>query len=145
MRSSAAALAPLACLFFVGCQTPKHVEFTRIKEGMVKGDVVEAAGNPSRTQRWQGKDRWIYELYPDGVHADIREVHFTEGRVTYIGTPTVPEVSAEEQDRLNAESNIAEEKRLETEKAAAAAAKANAADVLSGQSRPQPTGPGGAD
>lgn len=137
----------LACLAVLsGCQTPRHLEFDAIREGMVKGDVIQAAGNPTRTQRWQGKDRWIYVYYPDEKTVDLKEVHFLEGRVTHKGTPPIPPTSAEEQDRINAESNLAEEQRLVAEKEAAAAAKASAAEALSGETpRTTPPAAGGVD
>lgn len=140
----AAATAAVCVLALSGCQTPRQKEFVRIEEGMLKDQVIEAAGNPTRTQRWQGKDRWIYVYYPDEKTVDTKEVHFTDGRVTYIGTPPIPSVAAEEQDRINAESNFAEEQRMAAERAAAQEAKASANEVLSGAERePTPPADGG--
>lgn len=149
MKRVAAVLTALACVSLTACQTPRHKEFAQIQDGMLKDDVVQAAGSPTRTQRWQGKDRWIYVYYPDGKTQDVKEVHFTEGKVTYKGVPVTPEVSAEDQDRRNEESNLAEEQRLAAERAAADAAKIRAAEDLSGdtqqpQPQPQPGG-GGVD
>ncbi len=147
MKPIAAALAAFACGFLsAGCQTPRHKEFALIQEGMLKDDVVEAAGNPTRTRRWRGKDRWIYVYHPGGDAQDVKEVHFTDGKVTYAGAPLEPEIPADEQDRRNEESNLAEEQRLAAERAAAQAAKVRAADDLSGDARPpRPTDPDDVD
>lgn len=83
------------------CQTPRHKEFESIHGGMSKSEVLAIMGGPNRTQRWHGRDRWVYLLYghPDGDVA--REVHFENGKSTYVGAAIKPAVSADEQDRLN--------------------------------------------
>ena len=83
---------------------------------MDKSTVIETAGGPNISERWHGKDRWIY-LYRDGSYEnhDIREVHFEEGRAVYVGGRFVPKVSAAEQDKLNEESNTAELRRWREE------------------------------
>ncbi len=58
---------------------------------MPKWEVLEAAGNPTRTQRWQGRDRWIYVMWDaPGEKRRIREVHFEDGLAVYVG-PMVKE------------------------------------------------------
>ena len=119
----------------VGCQSAPHYEshprfnnFQSIQLGMDKGKVIEVAGNPTSTRRWQGLDRWIYIFPPTPAdHAPahpaqalVKEVHFKEGIVVHIGDPVKPALSAEEQDRANAESNAAEDARLSEEARAAA-------------------------
>jgi outer membrane protein assembly factor BamE (lipoprotein component of BamABCDE complex) len=101
----------LLAMTLIGCQTPRYKEFSRLKEGMEKDQVIEQAGGPNVSRRWKGKDRWIYDYKtPDG--RQTREVHFEEGRAVYVGSKVVPLVSAEEQDRINEQSNVAEEKRV---------------------------------
>ncbi|GEM_PF-2413291 len=74
-----------------GCVTPRFREFDRVQEGMPKWEVLEAAGNPTRTQRWQGRDRWIYVIWDaPGEKRRIREVHFEDGLAVYVG-PQVKE------------------------------------------------------
>jgi outer membrane protein assembly factor BamE (lipoprotein component of BamABCDE complex) len=98
----------LICLsLFVGCSTTRHKEFAQVKPGMDKQAVLEFAGNPDRTMRYQGKDRWIYDFRLDDYSTDSQEVHFQEGRVVYIGKAIQPTVSAAEQDDLNESSNRA--------------------------------------
>jgi hypothetical protein len=103
-----------ATVVLAGCQTPRYKEFSRVKEGMQKDLVIEEAGGPNVSRRWHGKDRWIYNYdTPDGPQT--REVHFEEGRAVYVGDKVVPAVSAEEQDRINEQSNAEEEKRMTAE------------------------------
>ncbi len=92
---------------FMGCATTRHQEFTKVKQGMDKQAVLEFAGNPDRTMRWQGKDRWIYDFRIDDFSTDSQEVHFQEGRVVYIGKAVQPVVPADKQDELNESSNRA--------------------------------------
>jgi outer membrane protein assembly factor BamE (lipoprotein component of BamABCDE complex) len=99
----------------LSCQSPRYKEFSEVKQGMEKDLVLKAAGNPTVARRWNGKDRWIYYYVqtPDGPQT--REVHFQDGRAVYVGTKVVPDVSAEDQDRLNDESNAEEQKLLEAD------------------------------
>jgi hypothetical protein len=97
----------LFAVALVGCATTRHKEFAQVKPGMDKQAVLEFAGNPDRTMRWQGKDRWIYDFRIDDFSTDSQEVHFQEGRVVYIGKAIQPAVSAEAQDDLNESSNRA--------------------------------------
>jgi outer membrane protein assembly factor BamE (lipoprotein component of BamABCDE complex) len=97
-----------------GCQTKRYKEFSRLKEGMEKDEVIEEAGGPNVSRRWHGKDRWIYTYRtPEG--RQTREVHFEDGRAVYVGDKVVPLVSPEDQDRINDQSNVAEENRLTAE------------------------------
>jgi hypothetical protein len=83
---------------------------------MEKDEIIDQAGGPNVSRRWKGKDRWIYNFKtPDG--RQTREVHFEEGRAVYVGDKVVPLVSAEEQDRINEQSNVAEDKRMTAEHA----------------------------
>ncbi len=90
----------LFAFFGFGCQTPPLKDYKRLTLGMEKHDVLEIMGNPTRTQRWQGKDRWTYIFYDSGIRLE-KEVHFFENTSVYVGEPLKPEVSAEEQDKIN--------------------------------------------
>lgn len=85
----------------VGCQTSRLKEFETVRGGMSKSEVIELVGGPQRAQRWHGRDRWEYRFY-NTVDGDvIREVHFEDGKSTYVGAAIKPAVSADDQDRLN--------------------------------------------
>lgn len=84
-----------------GCQTSRYKEFESLRSGMDKTDVLLAIGNPTRTQRWHGRDRWEYTLYGTPEGTIVREVHFENGVSTYIGPAIKPAISATEQDRIN--------------------------------------------
>jgi outer membrane protein assembly factor BamE (lipoprotein component of BamABCDE complex) len=103
-------------LFFavLACQTSRAKEVQGIHVGMAKDQVLEAAGNPTRTDRKSGQDRWMYVI-PEETQDAVTEVRFTEGRVTYVGAPLLPKISAEEQDKLNEDSTaqIARRRALE--------------------------------
>lgn len=96
-----------------GCQSAAWKSFDQVRVGQDKAAVVENIGSPTKTRRWQGKDRWIYEFgdHPGGTL--VREVQFDEGRVIYVGPLIQPKVSAAEQDRLNESSNQQEGQRLD--------------------------------
>ncbi len=74
---------------------------------MTKGEVLAAVGGPDRTQRWHGRDRWEYTLHGHPEGDIVREVHFENGRSTYVGAAIKPAISADEQDRRNLLSNHA--------------------------------------
>jgi outer membrane protein assembly factor BamE (lipoprotein component of BamABCDE complex) len=99
-----------ASVFVCGCQTARPKEFNSVHVGMSKDEVLDAAGNPTVTRRWKGKDRWIY-TYPS---VDTKEVHFVDGKAVYVGVAYQPPVSAEDQDQRNDETNTAEALRLKT-------------------------------
>lgn len=102
-------------LLLVGCQSPRHESFKDVKPGMEKDVVLESAGGPYTSRRWNGKDRWIYEYRNTPNGPVTKEVHFKDGKVVYSGDKVVPAVSAAEQDRLNDESNRKEAERLAAE------------------------------
>jgi outer membrane protein assembly factor BamE (lipoprotein component of BamABCDE complex) len=86
----------------VGCQTSRFKSFGEVKEGMGKDEVIAAAGPPNRSRRWQGKDRWIYQFPNANQPPTIREVHFQDGHVVYVGSRVEADVPAEQQDVINA-------------------------------------------
>jgi outer membrane protein assembly factor BamE len=94
----------LSLSFLVGCATDQKDQFEKVQVGMEKNDVLGLLDSPQRTQRWHGKDRWTYIFYDDNNRIE-KEVHFLEGKAQYVGDVYKPEVSAEEQDRINEASN----------------------------------------
>lgn len=86
-------------------------DFQKLKPGMEKSQVLDIVGPPQRTQRWRGLDRWTYIFY-ENEGREEREVHFDEGRASYIGAKYVPPVSAEQQDVINEASNREVEERV---------------------------------
>ena len=113
MRRSIAFLL-LTASILAGCQTARWRDFDKIKTGMNKAEVLDLVGGPDRTRRWQGKDRWTY-VFKKPTGESIEDVHFEEGKVVYSGAPPVPKISAEEQDRLNEETNVREDARVRAE------------------------------
>ena len=70
---------------FLGCASPPKVESLKsVKLDMTKADVLEIVGNPDRTGRHNGHDRWTY-LAPDRKDETARYVYFDKGRVVYVG------------------------------------------------------------
>lgn len=110
---------------FFGCQSNPLREFSDLRQGMYKDEVLDIAGSPSRTQRWHGMDRWTYIYFLEsnqmgwkGTDRAEKEVHFASGRAVYVGDKPKPDISAEEQDRINEESNIALEREAAERRAA---------------------------
>lgn len=81
--------------------------FEEIKPGMDKDQVLEAIGGPRAVTRFHGKDRWFITFYHDQIRHD-KEVHFTNGYVTYVGQPWEPpaEKQAVTVDKKNAEADL---------------------------------------
>jgi hypothetical protein len=105
----------IATSTLMSCQTPRYKEFGGVKEGMEKDLVLDQAGGPNISRRWHGKDRWIYNYTATPEGPQTREIHFDNGRAVYVGKKVVPAVSAEEQDRINEQSNAEEDKRVSAE------------------------------
>jgi outer membrane protein assembly factor BamE (lipoprotein component of BamABCDE complex) len=107
--STAVSLACALC----GCQSPAYKSFDQVHVGMDKASIVESVGSPTKSMRWHGMDRWIYEFgdHPGGTQ--VREVHFEAGRAIYVGPKVSSTVSAAEQDRLNAEAVKSESESME--------------------------------
>lgn len=80
----------LASYIVIGCQTPAKVDFAKVSAGMEKQDVLEIMGNPARTERFHGKDRWTYIFYDERTRME-KEVHFLEGNAVYVGDVWQPE------------------------------------------------------
>ena len=62
-----------------GCAS-RNPNFSRVRVGMDKSDVLEVVGNPQRIARIKGHDRWIYFDNLAGAPIE-RSVVFASGRV----------------------------------------------------------------
>jgi outer membrane protein assembly factor BamE (lipoprotein component of BamABCDE complex) len=83
------------------CQTAPDRAFEKVQVGMTKGVVLEAAGNPTFSRRWKGRDRWIY-VYKNRTEGPLtREVQFENGKSVYVGDEIAAASDPAEQDRLN--------------------------------------------
>lgn len=78
-------------LIFLGCQTSMTKQFSKLKPGMEKDDVLDVMGSPSQTQRMHGKDRWTYVFYEDRIRFE-KEIQFFDGNAIYIGEIWQPAV-----------------------------------------------------
>lgn len=90
------------------CQGSPLKDFQKITPGMEKNDVLGLMGNPSRTQRFHGKDRWTYIFYDEQIRFE-KEIQFFEGNAVYIGDTwqPAPEKSAVVADQKNEQKNTA--------------------------------------
>lgn len=118
------------------CQTSALKDWEKIKPGMEKQDVLEVMGNPSRTQRFHGKDRWTYIFYDSRIKFE-KEVQFFEGNALYVGETWQPpaEKSAVVVDQKNEERNIAIDKELAREAAEARNAYSNYESKVRGEDK----------
>ncbi len=91
---------------FLGCQTNQLKQYEQVKVGMDKGQVLELMGSPQKTSRLKGQDRWTYVFYEKGSEYQ-KEMLFDAGKSTYVGDIQAVQVSADEQDKKNEESNLA--------------------------------------
>lgn len=101
-----------------GCQTYGPDNVNSVHLGMDKSLVVETLGSPTYVRRIKMRDKWIYEYMDKSGNVTVREVHFESGRAVYIGPPVPPAVSAEEQDRINAQQLNEDDKADRAEKEA---------------------------
>lgn len=107
-RILCACLLAFACFAFTACQSTPLKDFSTIKPGMEKHDVLETMGSPRRTQRLHGRDRWTYVFYEKKIRFE-KEIQFFEGNATYIGDTwePAPELSAPTVDQSNEVKNTA--------------------------------------
>ena len=80
----------LTVSFVFGCATSEVRQFSNVKTGMEKSQVLGLMGSPWTTTRFHGKDRWIYVIYEEGVRHE-REVHFLNGSAVYVGDAYKPD------------------------------------------------------
>ena len=67
----------------VGCSSPTKDIRQRVSKGMDKDEVLQELGNPSRSKRVRGADRWSYDQYKEDVKTTTH-VYFKSGKVTDI-------------------------------------------------------------
>ncbi len=82
-------LLPILSLFVISAcsSADKADELGQVKSGMTKAEVLGIAGNPSRSGRVQGADKWSYDILDDEKRrVRIIDVYFTSGRVSFIGS-----------------------------------------------------------
>lgn len=72
------------------CQTSMLKQFSEVKTGMEKAEVLDLMGNPQSTLRFHGKDRWTYVFYDDRIRFE-KEVQFFNGSAVYVGEIWQPE------------------------------------------------------
>ena len=77
----------------------RQQEFSDIRMGMKKSEVIEVAGPPHWSDRYRGLDRWAYYLEP-GDRQTERVVYFKDGKVLQKGERNKPLLSAEEADSI---------------------------------------------
>jgi outer membrane protein assembly factor BamE (lipoprotein component of BamABCDE complex) len=87
-------IAAFAIFTLIGCSSTRVRTLSKIKTGMSKPSVLDIAGNPSRSSRVEGADRWSYD-YWSGDERKTLNVHFVDGAVTQVGPPkeSAPEES----------------------------------------------------
>lgn len=82
----------LVGLLTTACQTSMLNQFSEVKPGMEKDDVLDLMGTPTRTQRFHGKDRWTYIFYDKRIRFE-KEVQFFDGNAIYVGDIWQPDVA----------------------------------------------------
>lgn len=92
LRYWALPVVMLIAFMTTACQTSMLKQFSSLKPGMEKDDVLGIMGSPRQTWRAQGKDRWLYTFYDDRIRFE-KEVQFFEGNAVYIGDVRQPEES----------------------------------------------------
>lgn len=91
----------------IGCASSPIRTFAKIEIGMERADVLELVGNPLRTERFDGKEKWVYRFYEDDK-AIFKQVTFDQTmKVISTGDDT------EEVKRMD-EIKAADQKRVET-------------------------------
>lgn len=113
MRTTIALLISSSIIF--GCSTNPVDDWAQVKPGMDKHEVLEIMGNPTRTQRLRGNDRWTYVFY-DQNSKKSKVVEFSDGAATYVGDKPSPVISAEDQDVINETTNAALTKKLQKQR-----------------------------
>ena len=74
-----------AFLTLVSCSSSPTDIRKRVRVGMDKSEVLEILGNPSRSKRVKGADRWDYDMYDENDRRVVNYVYFKSGRVSYVG------------------------------------------------------------
>lgn len=92
------------CTMLLSCQTHEAREFSKIKIGMEKTDVLEIMENPLRSERKNGLDEWTYVYYEKDTRLE-KLIRFEGGKVVFIGDRPPPPISAEKRDEIQAVEN----------------------------------------
>lgn len=81
------AITLLLSALLVGCSTSPKKQLDAVKRGMSKSEVLALAGNPSRTSRLAGADRWSYDIRDNNKRKlETVDVYFSKGAVQYVGS-----------------------------------------------------------
>jgi hypothetical protein len=76
----------LICLFFIlstGCQSSPAKAFDQVQIGSTKGPILSSLGNPRRTYRKGGVDRWVYDVPNNDGGTTEKELWFKDGIVVF--------------------------------------------------------------
>ncbi|MGZ3769433.1 MAG: outer membrane protein assembly factor BamE domain-containing protein [Bdellovibrio sp.] len=90
LRNFAFMVIALLGVMTTACQTSMLRQFSSVKQGMEKAEVLDLMGSPQATQRFHGKDRWTYIFYDNKIRFE-KEVHFFNGTAIYVGDIWQPE------------------------------------------------------
>jgi outer membrane protein assembly factor BamE len=112
-------LSFVALITAAACQSAPIERFKGVKTGMSKDEVLEEVGSPTRTERFDGKEKWAYRYYTgDERNVEVlKYVIFVNSKVESLGD------DSEEQTRLE-EMKVEDVKRAEKRKALKTRAKA---------------------
>ena len=100
------------------CATNPANNFDQIHQGMTKAQVIAQIGGPDKSVRRGGADHWTYVLRNESGADEIREIEFQSGRATYVGDFRRPQISADEQDKINSAATDADHNRDEDDRKA---------------------------
>lgn len=102
-----------ALLFLVlGCSTATKPVQERVSKGMDKDQVLDILGNPSRSKRVSGADKWSYDQHINGKKTTVH-VYFENATVTYVGSDEDFEKSLKESVLQKNDSKASDFKDLE--------------------------------
>lgn len=79
-------LVLLTTLFLAACVSSPARDLASVQPGMDKDEVLELAGNPTRTFRANKQDHWVYVFYR-GEQEVQQQIDFADGRVLKIFDP----------------------------------------------------------
>ena len=70
-------------LALIGCSSPTKDIREKVAKGMDKDDVLQVLGNPTRSKRVRGADRWSYDQYNNDKKTTTH-VYFKSGKVSEV-------------------------------------------------------------
>jgi outer membrane protein assembly factor BamE (lipoprotein component of BamABCDE complex) len=74
----------LFVLILSACASSPKANLQKLRVGMDKDEVLQAAGDPKRTFRANSEDHWIY-IYFEGDEEWRRQIDFRDGKVILVG------------------------------------------------------------